>query len=47
MTGENWLDAPLGIARQTVNGAVGRDGRKEMQMRAAQLPELWEWAEYY
>jgi glyceraldehyde-3-phosphate dehydrogenase/erythrose-4-phosphate dehydrogenase len=30
MTGEARLDGPPGIARQTVNGAVGRDVRKEV-----------------
>src|SRR5215211_1557921 len=30
MTGEDRLDGPPGIARHTVNGAVGRDVRKEV-----------------
>jgi hypothetical protein len=26
---------------------LGATGGRRWQMRAAQLPELWEWAEYY
>lgn len=47
MPGGDRLDGPPGIARPTANAAVAQDMRKEAQVMAAQLPELWEWAEYY